>query len=59
MGIMDVQKIGPNGVYERGYKNGDYARAGVREMHDEFPSCEHTVSHLSQLNVIVPPMIII
>ncbi len=28
-------------------------------MHDEFSSCEHTVSHLSQLIVIVPPTITI
>jgi hypothetical protein len=60
---MDVQKIGPNGVYgvygvyDWGIQKRDYAMGGigVRVMNLSC-WCEHILFNLSKLSVIVPPI---
>jgi hypothetical protein len=44
-------------LIDQGYKNEDYARTGVNKMFGFLSIWVQTASHLSQLNVIVAPMV--
>ena len=44
-------------LIDQGYKKLDYASAGVKEIIGFSFICAQTASHLSQLNLIDPPMI--